>query len=423
MTAPTIQGMPIPAGWVALQLKHACIVRDCKHVTAKFVDDGFPVASIREVQSRYVDLTVAKRTTTSYYMQLIEGGRRPHTGDLLFSRNATVGEVAQVPSNSAPFAMGQDVCLLRPTPHRLDSAFAWYVLRSGLVQSQIALAMIGSTFKRVNVEQIRNLSIVLPPLQQQLEIADFLDSETTKIDALVAKQDQLITTLREDRIATITQLVTKGLDPNADLKDSGVGWLGKVPAHWTIEKGTWIGRPFGSEQVGEIDVAEVGDIPFLKVSSLNAETMDLYPPTWFVSKKFRHENDFLVFPKRGAAIFGNKVNIVGSSSVLDPNLMGWKLEKGNLLQFYGHVLKLIRLEEIADVSTVPQINTKHIAGLRLPRPPLAEQREIVKSIEDHCGEINALISKADKMITTLREYRSALITDAVTGKIDVRRTA
>ncbi len=102
----------VPEGWEVGPLKRFWSVTDCKHVTADFIDEGFPLASIREVQSRFIDLSVAKCTTEEYYTQLIEGGRKPLPGDLIFSRNATVGEVSQVTDAHPPFAMGQDVCLL-----------------------------------------------------------------------------------------------------------------------------------------------------------------------------------------------------------------------------------------------------------------------------------------------------------------------
>lgn len=437
MTAPAIQGMSIPAGWVALQLKHACVVRDCKHVTAEFVDDGFPVASIREVQSRYVDLTVAKRTTTSYYLQLIEGERRPRAGDLLISRNATVGEVAQVPSDSPPFAMGQDVCLLRPTPHRLNSAFAWYVLLSGLVQSQIALAMIGSTFKRVNVEQIRNLSIVLPPLQQQLEIVDFLDHETAKIDALIVKQEQLIATLREDRTATITHAITKGLHPDAEMIDSGMQWFGHVPSHWVIRPLGTAAKliqtgPFGS-QLHATDYVDNG-VPIINPSHVSDgriqpnehHTVTLDKATELARHRFRDGD--VVAARRGD---------LGRCAVITPNSVGYICGTGSVLiradidQVTPEYLQLAfgshgnrqRLLQISEGSTMDNLNADMVARLRMPLPPVAEQLEIVEFIKRRSNTIDALIAKANGMTNTLREYRSALITDAVTGKVDVRGAA
>ncbi|MGV0618257.1 restriction endonuclease subunit S [Mycolicibacterium elephantis] len=285
----------------------------------------------------------------------------------------------------------------------------------------------GSKMPRTSWELMSRLEVPELTEKEQSAIADFLDHETAKIDALIAKQEQLIATLHEDRIATITHAVTKGLDPNVEMKDSGVEWLGEIPAHWTVEKGTWIGKTFGSEAVSDEDVWEDdqgGDgVPFLKVSSLQSVSLETLPYAWFVSRTVKHERDFLAFPKRGAAIFGNKVNLVRGPGVLDPNLMGWRIMNDNVAEYFAYVLQMIRLEEIADVSTVPQINTKHIAGLRLPRPPADEQTGIVHHIERYCAKIDALIAKSEQMIGVLREYRSALITDAVTGKIDVRGAA
>jgi type I restriction enzyme, S subunit len=213
MSASHFHGLPTcPTGWIVTPLKHVCVVRDCKHLTAEFVDDGYPLASIREVQSRYVDLVNEKGTTETYYRQLGEGGRSPQAGDLIFSRNATVGEVAQVPPQSVPFAMGQDVCLLRPETSKLDPNYAWYVLRSRLVGTQIELMMIGSTFKRINVEEIKSLVVTCPSLTEQREIVEFLDDRCGSIDALVAKAQHVIEVLIEYRSALITDAVTGKID-------------------------------------------------------------------------------------------------------------------------------------------------------------------------------------------------------------------
>ena len=108
-----------------------------------------PVASIREAQSRFVDLENANLTTDQYYEQLIEGGRKPQPGDLIFTRNATVGEVAQVAAWHPPFALGQDVCLLRKSRPELSSDFLQQVMWSDVIARQLGRLMIGSTFKRV----------------------------------------------------------------------------------------------------------------------------------------------------------------------------------------------------------------------------------------------------------------------------------
>lgn len=202
----------VPAHWRVTALKRSWAVTDCKHVTAEFVDDGVPLASIREVQSRFVDLRTAKRTTEAFYFSMIEGGRRPEAGDLIFSRNATVGEVAEVSALLPPFAMGQDVCLLRKEDVRASSAYLYHVIRSRIVQDQLALAMIGSTFKRVNVEEIRDLVIPTPPPPEQQAIADFVAERAGSVDALIDQAEAAIALLHERRSALISAAVTGKID-------------------------------------------------------------------------------------------------------------------------------------------------------------------------------------------------------------------
>jgi type I restriction enzyme S subunit len=202
----------VPEHWDVGPLKRYWSITDCKHVTAEFVEDGFPLASIREVQGRWVDLSNAKRTTERFYTQLIEGGRQPQPGDLVFSRNATVGEVAQVPSTGPAFAMGQDVCLLRRLRPTYSSDYLQAVLRAPVVVEQIGLLMIGSTFKRINVEEIRCLLVPMPPADEQQAIAAASEQAASGVDTLVEQSAAAISLLQERRSALISAAVAGQID-------------------------------------------------------------------------------------------------------------------------------------------------------------------------------------------------------------------
>jgi type I restriction enzyme, S subunit len=202
----------VPEHWKVGPLKRFWATTDCKHITAEFVDEGYPLASIREVQSRWVDLSTAKQTTEHFYLQLIEGGRKPMEGDLIFSRNATVGEVAQVPANPPAFAMGQDVCLLRRHRSGYSAAYLHAVLRSPVVVEQITQLMIGSTFKRINVEEIRGLMIPMPPSAEQSDIAGRIASVAGEIDCLAVEAVRTVALLQERRSALISAAVTGQID-------------------------------------------------------------------------------------------------------------------------------------------------------------------------------------------------------------------
>lgn len=201
----------VPEHWIASTLKHYSEVIDCKHITAEFFDDGIPLASISEVKKWFVDLSTAKYTSEKYYNELIGGGREPKVGDIIYSRNATVGEAAIVSERLPPFAMGQDVCLIRLS-NGLLPLFAMYVLHSGVISQQLELAMVGSTFKRINVDNIRNFAFVIPPLSEQGLIVSELEALTSKYDVLINNATNAIELMQERRTALISAAVTGKID-------------------------------------------------------------------------------------------------------------------------------------------------------------------------------------------------------------------
>lgn len=201
----------VPAHWEVGALKRFWSVTDCKHITATFVEDGIPLASIREVQATYVDLSNAKKTTDKFYKLLIEGGRKPLSGDIVYSRNATVGEAAMVSDEHDSFAMGQDVCLLRHLGEQ-DTRFMHYQLRSGVVLDQLEVLMVGATFRRVNVDNIRNYIVCAPPPEEQAQIAEHLGGRISRLDSLMEKSALSMQLLQERRSALITAAVTGQID-------------------------------------------------------------------------------------------------------------------------------------------------------------------------------------------------------------------
>ncbi len=311
-------------------------------------------------------------------------------------------------------------------PFGLKARFLNYLLRAYDV-TKVFYSMGGGLRQSMKFSDIKRLPTLVPSEPEQTAIATFLDRETAKIDALIAEQEKLLTLLAEKRQATISHAVTKGLNPDAPMKDSGVEWLGEVPAHWEVLKGSRIGTLFGSGPVAEDEVYEEGSVPFIKVGSLSSEGFEVASWSWFVrdltAERLNSYSEFVVFPKRGAAIFLNKVNIVRCPALIDPNLMGWKIRQGISIEYVAYLLTVRKLQELADVSTVPQINNKHIDPEKFPIPPLGEQKVIVDFLATECRKINALKAESERAIELLKERRTALISAAVTGKIDVREAA
>lgn len=300
----------------------------------------------------------------------------------------------------------------------------WTQTRSYRAQVESACAGTSSSMQNLSQDEFRCFVLTLPSTIEQSTIAAFLDRETGKIDALISEQEKLLALVAEKRQATISHAVTCGLNPDAPMKDSGVAWLGKLPAHWDVLKGSRIGELFGSEPIPDDDVREEGQLPFLKVGSLSLRGFEVESWDWYVDEavaaRCSPRRGFIVFPKRGAAIFTNKVNIVNCDALIDPNLMGWQIGRRALVTFIAYVLKTRKLQELADVSTVPQINNKHIGPEKFPVPPLSEQSMIVDFLDAETAKLDNLRAEAERAIDLLKERRSALIAAAVTGKIDVR---
>lgn len=317
------------------------------------------------------------------------------------------------------------------TPHKdkIEERFAFRILEAKQFQKYAQSFGNGILEHRaaINWDILKVIGIPTPPIEEQRHILNFLDDQTSRIDSLISEQEKLIELLKEKRQAVISHTVTKGLVPHVKMKDSGVEWLGEVPEHWEVKKGAYIGRLFGSEQIAEDDVSDVGPVPFLKVSSLSEHSFEIQSWDWFITEEAAQgahtRNNYIVFPKRGAAIFLNKVNIVRQPSVIDPNLMGWQMYEFAELEYIAYALKARKLDELADVSTVPQINNKHINPEKFPLPPLSEQLEIVKFLKTSIRRIDILITESVLSIALLQERRSALICAAVTGEIDTRKIA
>jgi len=199
----------IPEHWEIVALRRFWEVADCKHLTVPFVEDGVPLASVVEVQSFDLDLTHCNKTTKEWAEHLISGGRKPKYGDLIYCRNVSVGACAYVNTN-INFSMGQDVCLIRSDTH--NQRYLNYLLHSWFMSEQLARLLVGSTFKRINISDIRSLIVLVPSKQEQDAICRELDEVVMKFASLIKRAESEIYLLREYRTRLISDVVTGKLD-------------------------------------------------------------------------------------------------------------------------------------------------------------------------------------------------------------------
>ncbi|WP_300444716.1 restriction endonuclease subunit S [Zoogloea sp.] len=307
----------------------------------------------------------------------------------------------------------------------LESKFLFYVLLSST--AQLNLLGRGTTFLELSSDELGSYKIGFPPLSDQRAIATFLDHETAKIDALIEKQQRLIELLKEKRQAVISHAVTKGLNPNAPMKDSGVEWLGEVPAHWPLKNYRYATRiyrgKFGHRPRNDPALYD-GIYPFIQTGDVaQAEKRILdYKQTLnqrgaAVSQRF----------PAGTLVMAIAANI-GDTAILDfeayapDSIVGFKPYQDLDLEFlrYSLMAALPALEQTSTQSTQANLNIDRIGSVQAVFPPLAEQLEIVSYLDRLIDGYAEIEERALVAIETMQERRTALISAAVTGKIDVR---
>lgn len=297
---------------------------------------------------------------------------------------------------------------------------------------------------RVNVRSIKQTSgiqnldqsayfdeiFAFPPFPEQQAIARFLDKEVAKIDALVAEQRRLIALLAEKRQAVISHAVTKGLNPATHLKPSGIDWLGDIPEGWEVVPLKYLGNfgagaGFPHDQQG----LEGEELPFFKVNALGKAGPDgvLIPDTDTISRETANRlratifpSGTIVFAKIGAALLLGRIRTLPCASCIDNNMMALTVSGEHCTAFVKLAMSTLHFDLISNPGTVPSLNEGQIADQRIALPPMTEQIAIAEYISQTAAQLDALTSAAQSAISLLQERRAALISAAVTGKIDLR---
>jgi len=278
---------------------------------------------------------------------------------------------------------------------------------------------------------LKSIRIAIPPLDEQKKISRFLQRETAKIDALIAEQQRLIELLQEKRQAVISHAVTKGLNPNAPMKDSGVEWLGEVPEHWSVSRlGRYAKAKGGAGFPDEYQGNTEDGIPFLKVANLgsnhsrNQTEGYQHSVTEETARKLGAEVfpcGTVVFAKVGAALLLERYKRLEQDSCLDNNMMALRNDEKVINNEYLRLsLSTIRLARVVNPGAVPSINASQVHSFTLAIPPIEEQTEICFYLTNALKGIDHLYNEVKQAIALLQERRSALISAAVTGQIDVR---
>ncbi|WP_312686555.1 restriction endonuclease subunit S [Brevundimonas nasdae] len=411
----------VPSHWSTLVLRRAVRLR-----TEKATDRRWPIGleNIQSGTGRFIETgsEFEGEGVAFSAFDVLYGKLRPYLAKVL---------VAPQPGE----AIG-DFHVLSPDRRRLDPNFLAYLLLCPSVISLLNGSTYGAKMPRVGWEFMGRVGVALPPLDEQAAIAAFLDHETGKIDALVETQRRLIDLLKEKRQVAISHAVTKGLDPAVPMKNSGVDWLGEVPAHWSVRRlkavahiqtGVAKGKDNGSSETVQVPYLRVANVQDGWIDLSDVATIEL--PTSDVGRYRLQAGDVLMneggdFDKlgRGGIWHGQIDPCVHQNHVFSVRPFSVSPEWLSLTT--GSVGAQFFFKGRSKQSTnLASISSTNLMELPILVPPRKEQQEIVDHLTGLIDGSDDLIDEAGKAIALLQERRSALISAAVTGKIDVRQQA
>ncbi|WP_027358256.1 restriction endonuclease subunit S [Desulforegula conservatrix] len=347
------------------------------------------------------------------------------------SRTILAGRACLAPSLGVKMITSVDNCIVKVSPD-FDPHYIVFMLSTTSYLSFIEVVARGGTRDRISRSMLGNIEIISPTLSEQNFIANFLHSETAKIDNLIAEQQKLIELLKEKRQAVISHAVTKGLNPDAKMKDSGIEWLGDVPEHWSVKKSIYILDKLqdGTHFSPASDVC--GDYLYITAKNIKEWGIDLSDVS-YISKDDHDEiykrcpvcKGDVLYIKDGATAGIATINtidtpfsLLSSVAMLRPNPDCFD---SRYLAYHlnSRSFKTFILNSLVG-GAMPRFTIEIIKKFKFVTPSISEQQAIAAFLDKETSKLDTLISEAQKAITLLQERRTALISAAVTGKIDVR---
>ena len=416
----------IPAHWSVSPLKRGFMIEGGSTPPPDEINwDGditwVTPADLSGLTSLFLD--TSKRTISATGLASCGTSLLP-AGSLILSTRAPIGSLAIA---LIRMCTNQGCKGLIPNESAFSTYFAYVLLTA---KTELNIRGKGTTFLEISGDELGRFDVPMPPLSEQTQIARFLDHETARIDALIEEQQRLIELLKEKRQAVISHAVTKGLDPTVPMKDSGVEWLGEVPVHWEVTKFKWPLRTAsgGTPPLNDRAAYYDGGIPWLRSLDLTDDLVTEHEVT--VTQRAIEETSCKIVPKKSVliAMYGGdgtigKNGLLKFDSAINQAICAFLPSDRckpeylhRYIQFYRPYWMIGAESSRKDAN----IGQDRIGDHFLMLPPLSEQTEIVDFTNGELLRFSGLVKEAELGVALLQERRSALISAAVTGKIDVR---
>lgn len=423
----------VPEHWQVMAIKHivATPITDGPHETPDFFDGGVPFVSAEAVSSGKIDFDKIRGFISKTDHERYSQKYLPKRGDIFMIKSGATTGVTAIVETDAEFNIWSPLAVIRCNEGS-NPYFVLNFMRSRSFQEAVALSWSYGTQQNIGMGVIGDLSVTVPPAEEQQSISAHLDRETARIDALVEKKTRFIELLREKRQALITHAVTKGLDPTVKMKESGVEWLGEVPEHWEIKRLQFLcssikAGPFGSALTKEMYVPE----GYRVYGQEQVIPGDFSVGDYYITPEYFSE--LAQYAVQPGDVLVSCVGTFGKIAVVpegvEPGIINPRLIRIRVNQLVSplYMTMLMRSSVVFEQfslwsrgGTMDIINIGTLSGIVMSVPPASEQQAILAYVEYETGRIGLLASKTERSIELLRERRSALITAAVTGQIDLR---
>ena len=356
-------------------------------------------------------------------------------GDLFFLMSSEnyddVGKSA-VLSNELPETYLNSFCKgFRITQGNIDSKFLNYQLHSKQHRHNLLIGANGFTRINLKIDKVKDLFIALPPTpEEQTAIANFLDRKTAEIDELIADKKRLLELYEEEKTAIINQAVTKGINPNVPMKDSGIEWLGEIPEHWEILpiKYTANVQTGRTPKIAnsDIDFFENGDTNWYTPGDFDGNEILKESKRKIISEAFE-KNQVELFPKQSIYLVSigatlGKVSLSESEASANQQINIISFNKEIVIPHWGYYFIVGNKEMVlneADYTTLPILNQTKLKNIWIAFPNIDEQKNIITHVNNELDRLRLKVGNTKKLIDLLTEYRTALISEVVTGKIKV----
>lgn len=424
----------VPANWYVIKLKYIADMQGGGTPSKNepdFWNGDIPWVSPKDMKAEWID--DAEDKITELGLKESATSLIPPQSVLIVVRSGILKHSLPVAINTIPVALNQDMKALHPSPSVIPEFLAW-MLRGTSADILALCHHLGATVDSLRTDFLSNMLFPVPPIDEQPAIAAFLDRQTAKIDALIAKKRQLITALHEKRSAIISHAVTKGLNPDAPMKESGIEWVDSIPAHWQVQRLKFVADVRSGVAKGrKFEGVKTVELPYLRVANVQAGHIDLSDVAEIevtVSEIERYSlkvGDVLMneggdYDKLGrGAVWKGQIepclhqNHVFAVRPYQQSLSLW-ITTLTLAQ-YARFYFMINSKQSTNLAS---ISSRNLSEFPVIMPPQSEREQILGYIEDETRHIDRLTAKGEETIERLQEYRAALISAAVTGKIDVR---